>query len=257
LALPFSVVDKAKAELITFFGEDLKTDGDDGTRLASTPNANAAHDAFLGLLISPGTEDFEGFNEGNNPTTLTFGPETGAVVNASSDIKVKDVPTGTFGGTYPMSGDNLLLHFMDAAFDIEFTNPQVAFGFYGTDIGDGDGQLSVALHHTSGGTTNLAVPHATAASTGQGLTGSALYFGVVSTVNPFDSVTINNANASLDGFGYDDMTAAASTTIPEPSSFILLCLSLLGMFGYVWCRHRLRLALAEEGRVREQIDQTR
>ncbi|HEX8200649.1 MAG TPA: hypothetical protein VF590_09190, partial [Isosphaeraceae bacterium] len=72
---------------------------------------------------------------------------------------------------------------------IRFSTPQVAFGFYGTDVGDESQQLVLRL---SDGVTeqSVLVPHLVTSPAGiSAAAGSVIYFGLIDTDHPFTSVT--------------------------------------------------------------------
>lgn len=191
---------------VTFFGEDLNstddpsTIADDPVRIAH-PNADGARTAFLALLSGVSTQNFESLASGaTTPISVAFGATTATITGNGT---VTDVPTGTFNGTYPISGTKFLLSSAGGGgtLTVAFDSPQVAFGFYATDIGDGSGQLTVTLNFAAGGSTTLTVPHSVPSGSG-----SVLYFGVVDSANPFTSVVFGNSTSSSDGFGFDDFT---------------------------------------------------
>lgn len=231
---------------LAFFGEDLNftnnpnTVADDPLRPTSIPNSTRAQTAFLANLIGVSTENFENFSVGISPGNLTFGTDTATLLGSPT---IHNFPTGTLNGAYPTSGNQFLLHFGSAgSFQITFSSPQAAFGFFATDVGDGGAQLIVTLSGST--TTQLTVPHTV--PTGSG---SALYFGVIDTDNLFTRVTFTNTKSAFDGFGFDDMTIGRLEqvqVVPEPSTLALFHLGLLSLLGYSWrCRergiqHRLR-----------------
>ena len=243
----FAVSTGAHTSPIIFFGEDINssdnpsTPQDDPIRLLSMPNSTSAQSAFLSNLIGVTTEQFEGFSDGDNPTTLTFGSDTATLIGGPT---IKTVTSGTFNGTYPISGDNFLFHFGPAgSFRIDFSSPQAAFGFFATDVGDGGAQLILDLVLSSGGTETINVPHTTGSPTVI-TSGSVFFFGLIDTSNTFTSISFTNTNASQDGFGFDDMTIGRpeNVAISEPSSIILLIAGVVGVFT-VARRSRNRISI--------------
>jgi cysteine-rich repeat protein len=207
----------AFADPVIFFGEDINTTlscgaGTDNPDRIATPNSDIAHVAFIENLSGVAVEDFESFVDGANPGSLSFGSETATVLGGP---EIKDVPTETFNGAFPISGDKLLFHLgVGSEFDIVFSNPQAAFGFYATDVGDGGAQLILTLTHDVGGPTTIPVPHATTpCPLGASTSGSAFYVGIVDLDNPFTQVTFANTLSQLDGFGFDDMTIAVAEQV--------------------------------------------
>jgi TolA-binding protein len=206
----------AQAAPVTFFGEDLNsTDNpndnlDAPLRPASLPNADAARAAFLANLVGAITENFESFAVGaTTPLTLTFGADTATLFGQAGTNQILAVPTGTFNGAFPTSGNQFLLQFgPSGSFQIDFGSPQAAFGFYATDVADGGAQLNLTFSHVDGSQTALNVPHAVPSGTG-----SAFYFGVIIADNPFIRATFSNTNSATDGFGFDDMTIARAEQV--------------------------------------------
>lgn len=214
----------------TFFGEDLGLS--EGTRLSSTPNADAAKDEFLSNLLGVETETFESFAPGSLPPLLIAFPGAGtATLEGAGNIA--NVPTGTNGfGRYPISG-NQFFQTGTGNFAIDFSNPVAAFGFYGIDIGDFSGQVTLTL--ASGNTQTLTVPN-TVNSPG----GSVLYYGLIAE-NPdetFTRIDFGNTSPGSDVFSFDDFTIGSlqqvkppTQSVPEPTTI----LGLAAVFGFGLC----------------------
>ncbi|WP_206758544.1 putative Ig domain-containing protein [Nostoc punctiforme] len=92
------------------------------------------------------------------------------------------------------------------SFQLNFNTPQVAIGFYVTDIGDGGGQLNLTL--VNGATKQIQIPH----KIDNNISGSKFYFGYIDVANPFTKVTFS-ASTSNDGYGIDDITVADAEQI--------------------------------------------
>ena len=208
----------------TFFGEDLGLG--ESTRLSSHLNADNARNAFLSNLVGVGTETFESYSDGAVPTTLNF-VGAGTATFAAGSGYVTTVATGTNGvGRYPISGINYL-ETSSSSFSIDFSAPVAAFGFYGIDIGDFGGQVTLSL--LSGGSLTINI-----GNTMNGAGGSVLYFGIIDTENPFTKVTFGNTAAGTDYFGFDDLTVGSVEQVqgvPEPATILLFGLGLAGLAG--------------------------
>jgi hypothetical protein len=98
-----------------------------------------------------------------------------------------------------------------------------AFGFFGIDIGDFDGQVTAT---TAGGLNQVF-------NVGNSLNiegGSVLFWGVVDPANTFTSVSFGNTGSGADVFGFDDFTVGTAeqvvdpgpNPVPEPTTVLLL-----------------------------------
>jgi hypothetical protein len=192
-AFVISLAASSWATPATFFGEDLGA-GSGGAR----PNSNAARAQFLSQLSATvGTEDFEGFATGaSTPLAVDFGYATATLQGGSGEIR-----SGSSVGRFPISG---VKYWNDSSSSlyISFNTPQAAFGFYGTDIGDFDGQITLTLHYLSGGSETITVPNTINAPDS-----SCLYFGLVAGASEqFTRIDFGNTAAGSDYFGFDDFT---------------------------------------------------
>lgn len=216
LVVALSVAPVFGAPLI-FFGEDLGMG--EMTRLPAFPNALAARNSFLANLVGVGTENFEGYADNTPaPLALTFPGSSGTITATLSGTgATNEVSSGTNGvGRYPTSGN--MYWESGSTFQINFSGPVAAFGFYAIDVGDFSGQLTVTRN--SG-----AVQTFTVANTVNGLGGSVLFWGIIDQADPFTLVTFGNTASGVDFFGFDDMTIGdveQVNIVPEPGTYALL-----------------------------------
>lgn len=210
-----------------FFGEDLGQG--ENTALTSFPNASGAQSDFLSYISNPGVEDFEN-RTGSTPLPIAFG-RAGVTATISGDGHVDTVPYGSTNGNgrYGTSGNN----YWDVTgdFALTFDNPVSAFGFFGIDIGDYVGQITVATFDLINGGLQSDQTF-TINNTVDGDGGGVLFWGLLSASNPFDAIQFGNTNSGVDVFGFDDFTVAspAQVSVPGPGALSLL-LTGLGLVG--------------------------
>ena len=202
----------ASAEPVTFFGEDLGL-GED-VRLPSHPNADAARANFLASLTGVVTQTFESFPDGATaPLRLDFGASGFATLQGTGLIRRIPFGTDTFG-RYPISGSQYFES--GTTFSVVFAKPQAAFGFYGVDVGDFAGRLTVT--YVDGSEHVLQVPHTISTPSMPAPGGSVIYFGFIDVANPFTSVSFGNtiSGSVTDFFGFDDFTIGTAVQVTPP-----------------------------------------
>jgi hypothetical protein len=244
----------ASAGYLTFSGEDLNDDA--VTPLAAVPKSQAAEANFKSNLSSGvATEDFESKAQGASaPLTLDFkdlinGNVTQATLSGGNGSVAVVTPGETNGaGRYSVPSANSS-HFWQVnagstnSFTVTFSEAIAAFGFYGVDIGDFGGTVSIELTDVNGNVQTLTVP-ATVGANGS-TDGSVLYFGVLSTgsSSDFTSLTFKSTVGGGDVFAFDNFTIATRDQVDPPANVPLpgtLALAGLGLLG-LGVRSRRRL----------------
>ena len=229
----------AAAVPTTFFGQDLNGPSTVLGTVASPstiPNSIGAQNSFLAGLSGVGTETFTGFAAGaTSPLNLAFPGAGTAVLNGSG--AVGSVPAGMVNanGRYGISGTDPEKFFdtVAANFSLSFSSPIAAFGFFGIDIGDGGGHLSLLLTPSGGGPV---VPLDVGNGTSTLQNSSVLFFGFIDPTTTYSQVNFLNSDTG-DGFAFDNLTVGSLeqlNSVPEPGSLLLLSSSMIALAGYAW-----------------------
>lgn len=220
----------AQAAPIVYFGENQTP----ANTVAGAPVTT--RNAFLGSLVGVGTEQFEGSAEGAvGPLAVNFpGSSSGIVATLTGSGEIRGASLGCCGRFNTSPGGSKWWD-VSGSFQLDFSSPIAAFGFYGTDIGDFNGRVTVALRNAAtNAITNLVINN-----TLNGNNGSLLFWGFVDPTATYNRITFGNTNAGTDFFGFDSMTIGdqQQVNVPEP-----LTISLLGLGLFAAARRRRRTA---------------
>lgn len=219
----------------TFLGQDANGNP---SLIPSIINSTNAQATFLGFGTQQ-VEDFESQPVGPGPLTLGFGSGNTAVNATLSGVggAVERVGTSFTDGRFSVPGGNQFwaatASTSSNAFNIAFSADVEAFGFFGIDIGDFGGNLSMEVVNAAGNTVSFAINTLTS-----GQDGSVLYFGIRAQNQSewFRSVSFRLTNTSTqdDAFAFDSFTVVGAPRtappgqVPEPGTLALAGLALLG-----------------------------
>ncbi len=225
-------VSTASAVPIVFFGEDLSPGG----TVPAGGAAETARNSFLAMLSGVGNEDFESFANltsiGGPGINVSF-PGSGGAITANLTGANGGICDQTIGGAvngitcgfqrFATSGNNYLQNGSNMV--LTFTSAISAFGFYGTDFGDFDQEITLTL--SNGDVQVFVIPSTKGAAAG----GNVLFWGMIDPTNSYTSIAFSTTG-STDIFGFDDLVIGDQDQIvgvPEPGTLALLGIGLFGM----------------------------
>jgi hypothetical protein len=219
---------------VTFFGEDISSTGNP----APFTNATAAQNSLFSNLNGVGTETFDALGVGTTAPSVSFGAiGTATLTGGRVDDGTISPIHSPVDGYYPFSGAQFL--YAQDNFTVALSTPISAFGFYGTDIGDNGGQLTLTLTDINNVISILVIPH-TLVSDGS-TTGSNLYFGFYDQSALYKQIVFGTSAPNADGFGIDNLSIGYAT--PLPAALPLFASGIGGVMGLLgWRRKRKKTA---------------
>ena len=182
--------------------------------LAVTAVPSAKRDEFIARLSVSGVETFDGtfFFEGDEypfEGGLSVAGISVVVNGVTATFDQGDIQANLAGRFNTTSGGSLHLDIGSALtmLSISFDTPVAAFGSYLTDVGDFEGQVSMVLHKSGGGTITHDIDHTLA-----GPSGGLMFVGFVDDTDTYTQVDYIASNTA-EAIGIDDMRIATQAQL--------------------------------------------
>lgn len=224
----WSMAPRAQAGII--FAVDLNHSDTVPLAPAQRPNSNAAAADFAAQLASMRMTSFEA-SEGYTANTTFPAPASGPGVNPMLNFGggltaqltggiIRFQAPGTAGpdvqpdGRYATDGVNYVAQ-TASVLTLAFSAPQQAVGFWGIDVGDFGGTLTITLSGGVGGTRQMVVNPISQHGENSG---SVMFWSFFETGFTFTQVGLGGSS-SADVFAYDKITVG--TLVPEPGAGFL------------------------------------
>jgi hypothetical protein len=233
----------AGASPVVYFGQDPGANGS----FVVGGNSQQQQTAFLGAL-QPGyvSEGFSpnSFTQGQtaSPTALSILGGHGTIAATAGDTAAEITGqncddqgcTGRFDTTAPGAPPGASYWWeASQSFTVMFGSSASAFGFYGTDLSDFGGSLSLQLLNASGAQVGSSLVISPAGGGAQN--GGLLFYGFTDSQQSYSGVrfvlTQQPGATSIDVGGFDDLVVGnvpSQTSIPEPTTLALVSLALVG-----------------------------
>jgi hypothetical protein len=205
-----AIASSARAEIEIYFGEDVSPFWPNNINAVPRiypAKSLAVCNQFRARLVDAITESFETYTRYSTPTNITFGTTIATLSGNRQVDRVSNV-IDTLNGVFPITGTNFLILPVDQVgfFAVGFSEPQAAFGFFGTDFGE-FAQMQLSFIGTNGMKTDMNVPVVQPQESG-----GCFFLGVISRDAPFVRVEFTRIG-SPDGFGLDDMIIATAAQV--------------------------------------------
>ena len=216
-AIVLSAATLAFGSITTYTGSD-----DGASTTGPWPNSSAAQATFLGAAGSTSLLTFESLATGFY-SPINAAPGVTITLNAPNiGCYYSGICNGTYGNLYGFNvttGGANWLGFPEGSATFSFATPITAFGMWITGVQTVfTSTFTLTFNDGMSQTLNLPI----------NVNGGTSYYGFTDSAS-FSSITITNL--SDDAWGIDDVSYSSQSTVPEPSSLMLLGSGVIGLAG--------------------------